>query len=106
MKLFIIKQLYHLLSSISVSKKVMFTSWTISNPIIKTSDVFADSDIAPEDRTTQRQILQFPYPGQRRVQLSRGKAGTGGADQDERGPAFAPEPCESSWRRLEESEIE
>ena len=39
--------------------------------------MFADSDVAPPDGATQRQILQLPHPGQRRVQLSRSKAGTG-----------------------------
>lgn len=82
----------------------MFTLWTISNPLIETPDMFAYVDITSPDGTTQRQILQLSHPGQRRVQLPRSK--TGPADQDERGPAFAPEPCESSWRRLEESEIE
>ena len=55
----------------------MFTLWTISNPLIETPDMFAYVDITSPDGTTQRQILQLPHPGQRRVQLPRSKTGPG-----------------------------
>ena len=45
-------------------------------------------------------------PGTTPCTAVRRQSRAGMADQDERGPAFAPEPCGSSWRRQEESEIE
>ena len=60
---------------IPLRKMMLMRVIATSNPLIETSYVFANSDIAPPDGATQRQILQLPHPGQCRVQLSRSKTG-------------------------------